>query len=436
MSYLFFVSYARATRSLSVDEEDLKRFVKDLTNEVSQLDRPQTSEVAFFDTLNIETGNEWPDDLDEALRTSRVCVSLYSPGYFNSKWCGREFHVFRERRQKWLDHPSNQGKKAPVIRPVLWIRTRNLPGGVQAFQYTDDNYPKTYEQHGLRQMLRLSALRDDYYRFLAELAQKIVDAATLAPMPDMPALDPLNDLPSAFDEAPDAATPAAVTGGVSKACFVFLASPKLQARGLRQTLDSYGDTDGWGWRPYHPDPEPVGALAQQIAGQMGLRFQELECTPDLPERLREAKKNHVPTVLIADAWSACLSKFRNVLSEYDDLNLANCAVLVPWNENDTETITNREKLRQHLRNACPQKFTSPPPNHLWDSVFSPADLRAKTTAALENVRMRVLELLMSGRGGRQEVRKAEDRSLAEAAPVALDTAPQVQNVHPSGTAQQ
>ena len=169
-------------------------------------------------------------------------------------------------------------------------------------------------------------------------------------------------------------------------------------------------------------------MTQQIAGQLGVRFQELPCDRDLPKRLAEAKKNRVPVILVTDAWSVCLAQYARIMSEYDDLNLLNCAVLVPWND-DQETAQQKGKLRSRLMAVCPQKLLTPPPGHLWDGIQSMDELRVKTAATLDELRMRLLQLMLS-EAGEGDVRKAENSAVAATAAaqgIPLDRQPHLQN---------
>jgi FxsC-like protein len=430
VSFLFFTSYARDNRASAVDEQYLQTFVSDLQNEIRQLGPPHTDEIAFFDTESIEGGDSWPRALSEALRTSRSCVCLYSPSYFNSKWCGKEFRVFRDRRDAWMAKAGNEGKRAHVLFPVIWIPPREVPVSVKDVQYMHDDYPAPYREGGLRQLMRLTRYKDAYNEFVAVLAQKIVNAALAHSLEDLAELSALSEVSSAFESAQ--AIPGetvAVTGGISKACFVFIAAQRDEISAVRQSSDSYGQNDGWDWRPFLPDAkESVGAMAQQVAGQLGVRFQEIPCDQELPNRLREAKKHHVPAILLTDVWSLCLPRYAGVMTEYDDLNLSNCAVLMPWNEKDNETVAGRDKLRRRLIATCPQKSSAPPPSHVWDGIRSMEDLRSRTAAMLDELRMRLLHLMLSAAGD-GDVRKVENAALATTAAVdgiPLNRQPQLQ----------
>lgn len=432
MSFLAFTSYARDNRLNAQDDADLQKFVLELENEIRQLPRPATNQVLFFDTDNIKVGHEWPESLSQGLRTSRTCVCLYSPSYFNSKWCGREYQVFRNRRKAWMDIPANHDRQPQVLFPVIWIPPGSVPASVQSLQYSNDRYPLSYRELGLRQLMRLNRYHDDYYEFLTALAQDIVDDAAVTALPDLPALAPMAQVLSAFEESQAApGQRSTVTGALSKACFVFIAGRRSELQAVRQSLGGYDLDDSWGWRPYYPDcSEAIGAMALQIAGKLSVRFQELPCDRELLSKLREAKRNQVPVVMITDPWALFLPGYAEVLSEYDDLNLANCAVLLPWNENDLETAESRQELQQQLRTICPQKAYDPPPAHHWDSIKSIDDLRNRTTATLDELRLRLLQMILN-EDTAQAVRKVQSAELASSASaqgIAIEGQPHLQNV--------
>jgi TIR domain-containing protein len=56
--------------------------------------------IRAFDPLDlkgIEPGQNWKNALEQAIKTSRCVVTLWSPQYFRSKWCNIEWRSFRER---------------------------------------------------------------------------------------------------------------------------------------------------------------------------------------------------------------------------------------------------------------------------------------------------------------------------------------------------
>jgi hypothetical protein len=153
MPHLFFVSYSRINAKYPNDADLIQQLVNDLRADVGQQAlAADTDEVCFFDTTNIETGSDWNEELSQAAGRSRVALALFSPSYFASVWCGREFQVFLDRRKQAA---VNSGMRAPVsIIPVIWIRPAALPEAASALQYMDSgipysSFPPEYPQIGL-----------------------------------------------------------------------------------------------------------------------------------------------------------------------------------------------------------------------------------------------------------------------------------------------
>jgi hypothetical protein len=82
----------------------------------------------FYYKKSLAPGDPWPNDLDEAIRTSRIAVALCSPEYFYSKWCLTEFHSFLERARK---------NQARVLVPVTIYDGKTFPSEVQNIQESD-----------------------------------------------------------------------------------------------------------------------------------------------------------------------------------------------------------------------------------------------------------------------------------------------------------
>src|SRR5262249_24945536 len=136
-------------------------------------------------------------------------------------------------------------------------------------------------------------------------------------------------------------------GGISKTCFVF---------------DS---REGWDWKPYSGAARAIGAFAQHVSGELGLRYEELPCYPALPRKLQETNQGKVPTVLFGDPSSLLESKYSGLMHQYDSQFLLNCAALVPW-EPESKGAGDGDARWKHLRtHVCPQKIDSPPPYHEW-----------------------------------------------------------------------
>jgi hypothetical protein len=158
-----------------------------------KLDERRNDSVRFWDTQDIDVGDVWPERLINALRVSRLCLCLLSPGYFNSEYCGKEFQVFKVRHS--INKPPGAAR---AIFPILWELSRGpLPDSVQPYQYSNDDFPSSYVGEGLRYLMKLSKYRDDYVLFVDRLASKLVEAGDATPLPEL-------DDPDRFENVPNA----------------------------------------------------------------------------------------------------------------------------------------------------------------------------------------------------------------------------------------
>src|SRR5215213_1686004 len=144
-NYYFFLSYSRRD---AAGGEYLKKFYEDLALGVgAKLGLPSSTkktEIGFFDETGNEPGDHWPSNIAEALRTSKVFVCLYSRGYFNSTYCGREFQLFLDRVNKYKASHPELTTAPPLILPVLWDSPdrlpKLLPEIINEVQYTHSDF--------------------------------------------------------------------------------------------------------------------------------------------------------------------------------------------------------------------------------------------------------------------------------------------------------
>jgi hypothetical protein len=416
---LFFASYARADTDYPPFREQMKRFIEDLSAKVAEkIGGIAREEVCFFDESSIETGAIWTNQLSDALKSIPVGVAIYSPSYFTSKWCGKEFQVFLNRASA-----SQTAPNAPVgIVPVLWAKCTTLPPCVKQIQYLHDAFPLEYKEVGLHQLLSLRVYSDQYQLSLGAIADSIVSTATATNgLTPLPVLD-LERIQSAWDRSSAADPESHKEGSIAKTCFVFISRR------------------GWDWQPY-PEKRTIGAMAQQITGDLGLRYEEIVCDADLPKKLKETRENSVPTILFGDPESLLDRTYSKPMRDYDDLYLLNCGALVPWSE-DSKTSGNDDPKWQNLAmNICHQKTKVPPPNHEWRSIFSQDELELKTRTIIENIRLRLLQQILSDdRSGAHDgtgqespagagILKAEDQGLTDLAAargIRIESAPQIE----------
>jgi hypothetical protein len=79
----------------------------------------------FKDTKEIEAGSAWPQRLKNAIAHSRCMVSIFSPAYFRSQWCMKEFNIMYYR-QKQLGYLT-VNKPTGLIFPVNIFDGEHFP---------------------------------------------------------------------------------------------------------------------------------------------------------------------------------------------------------------------------------------------------------------------------------------------------------------------
>ncbi|HWN42445.1 MAG TPA: TIR-like protein FxsC [Thermoanaerobaculia bacterium] len=390
MPYSFFFSYARIDR-----DPYLKKFFDQLAENVRMQVGGPLEEVGFFDTDTIQLGQEWPGRLAEALRTVRVFVPIFTPSYFSSEFCGKEWTVFEERR-KVLSSGS-----VPVILPVLWVPENKLPAtlpqAVANLQYKHEDFGELYAQEGLWQLMRISKHRNRRLEIIDRLAERIIEGGKKPP-PTMPGLPPPQEVQSAFHVrpgVPEAAAPAASNVGPRYVQFIFVAGKRdeFELQNLRQRLECYGTEGGLDWQPYLPEQkEEIAIVAQGVAASEKLRYQEVPLDSDLIAHLEKALKDNKIVAIIVDTWTLRLEQYHELMRVYDQRSFANSVVIIPWNLNDEETKQTEATLRRAIEGTFQNRCLSKDPHSFFDAVQSPEDLRTSLSKALNTARTRIFSL--------------------------------------------
>src|SRR5262249_26218468 len=143
-----FLSYARRSGATFA-----KKFADDLEKvlrEQSTFD--DNDEPVFFDQTEIEPGTKWGERIGTGLKNSKVMVSLISPHYFQSDYCGREFQVFMKRRDNYKSK-KNLAETPGLILPVRWLSEerlgRQIPNSVKEIQFATQEWGEDYWREGL-----------------------------------------------------------------------------------------------------------------------------------------------------------------------------------------------------------------------------------------------------------------------------------------------
>jgi FxsC-like protein len=345
--YAFFFSYASADRirtgreAESTDRKDLvRRFFDDLNRELIGLGYP---DGGFFDKLRLEA--RWKNELFEGLASSRVLVPLYSPNYFLSRYCGKEWETFKVRfdENERGDFPDVSSKT--VMRPVLWKAPVSLPAGVEEFQVDYEDSPPEYKKYGLEYIMTMSKFNGAYRKFVVDFAQKIVTLANEQGAPKVRQLEDYEDLNPTF--------PGINRPGLKVVRYVFVAGMKKDMQPHRKSIHAYPNyQDRSDWLPYVPPHtnRQVLSIATGPAKSDGRQCDVLvPGSPDIMERLRDARRLNNVIIVIVDPWSLRLNELRTFLTQFDQEDFPNSAVLINWNSDDEETAAKGEELKNTLQ---------------------------------------------------------------------------------------
>jgi FxsC-like protein len=393
----FFLSYSRSDAS----DPHLKTFYRNLVGEVrriADLKNQTDAEIGFLDTVSIETSTHWQEKVAGALRTCRVMVCMYSRGFFNSPFCGKEFQAFKSRVEEYMRASGKQHEHPPLIIPVFWDRPARfpepLPGGLIDIQYTDDKFSGKYAVEGLYHLIKVHKpeYQSEYNEVSIRLAELIVQQAEAHPLPTPSAIKPFAEIESAFHangtRNKQPAHPESCAAGPSVAQFIYVAGRRHEYTGIRTKVDCYGE-GGPAWQPYYPElKQPVGIMSQSIATTEGLLYEPSAIGQDFLNRLREAEEKNNIVIIVVDPWSIQVETYQNHMLELDRKTFINCGVLIPWNENDGETPEKLNLLQSSVAKTFKRRFILN--TNFRGAIRSPGELQREICNTINDVRRSLL----------------------------------------------
>jgi len=383
--FWFYFSYAA-----NYANEYVTKFFQDLQYEIQlRTGTKDDASIGFFDRDRIELGAEWSEMILSALQSSKTMVCLFSPRYFDSEFCGREFQIFRSRMEVYRQ--NSLGPEPGTILPVLLTPVSVIPPAVADIQYSSSEFPHVYNEQGLLYMMRLRKFRDDYEEFVSLFGKHLIEVATQYELPALETVPSLADTANAFAHKPQ--TPTAAQAGPSQAEFRFVVANEtgipLIVSGRDMTR--YG-TQGWEWKPFMSQIETeVGLLAQLAAVQETFVYRTRPVDGDLIKQLEEADRTNVVVILVVDPWSLRMPFFKSLMEEFDSRVFVNCGVLILWDMNDAETSTNREALEVLVRTVFSRQLLSSSPQFFRPSVKSEDEFAREARTMLTTLRVKVLE---------------------------------------------
>lgn len=352
----FFFSYAH-TPSLPDDKGDpdawILKLYNDLRREVLHITSVSPDNLGFIDR-NMGAGRKWSPEIAKALATCRVFVALYSPRYFASEYCGKEWAVFARRL---ADHQVKRGESVPAIVPVLWTEgaDQNMPQVAQALQIDRLNSHAYWSTGGFYYIIKRRKYRDAYRGAVSRLAKIIKQVAEGTP-PDT--ADPVecSALPSIFGPVGESGVKVHRPIHITVAT---LCNAKALPDG--RSSDYYGPT--WrDWNPYRPDSMgPIAEYAAALAECAGYQPQVGSIEEHFPEYL-SAGEPVAPGMLLVDPWASLDEPTSQLMRKVDAADRPWVRPVVPWSEADPETSMAHQRLREGLTAVLGRSLSGMPVN--------------------------------------------------------------------------
>ncbi|MET8704473.1 TIR-like protein FxsC [Kitasatospora sp. NPDC058032] len=366
----FFFSYAR--RDHQVGGAFVDQFFTDLRDELARIE-PEAGpgELAYRDTEQLRVGDDWERQLSRMVGASRTMVALYSPAYFASDYCGKEWTAFDHRTRR---HQEQTGESVPALIPVLWEPPpEELPAEVRRIQYVQDDFGAEYAAGGLRHLLRTDPHGAAYRLVVRVIAERVREAAAWR-------VTEHRDLDLGRVEGCFPLPEVGMTAGRSSQVRLFVAArwagdrtaapaaaggdrvpPQRSEVAPAAGTDGAGGFDeryhgGWygahprDWAPYHPPRLPSLAVqAQQVITRAGHSTSLETVGPDLADALDRARENNEVSVLLVDPWAAGREPYRQALRDFDRQNHPVTAVLLPDSSEDPPPGPARTRLWEGVR---------------------------------------------------------------------------------------
>jgi FxsC-like protein len=363
----FFLSYARTPRYDLDDQKDPAKWVHKLYNDLcATIIELITGRIPGFMDRDMHVGDEWQRKVADALATCRVFVPLYSPRYFTSEFCGKEWSAFALRV---LSEKARNPDITVAIVPALWVPVEEdaLPSVARSIQFRHEDLGDRYCREGFFGIMKLSRYRDDYMVAVQRLARRIVAVAKQNEISPGPQVD-IVSLPDAFHggiaipTGRSAGKPAAagtpVTGSAdAKDMRLTVVAPDLANVPEGRSSVYYGERPR-DWCPYFPDiRQPITDYAAGLTEYFGCRPNVASFDEHLKHLLNGPG---APGLYIIDAWAARNPFYCEQLKHIDELNQHWTSVLLPWNMSDQETTEAERELRRDLRAYLSRKLADIP----------------------------------------------------------------------------
>ncbi|KUO15679.1 TIR-like protein FxsC [Streptomyces dysideae] len=341
----FFLSYAHVPPDEADDSDPdlwVRKLFRDLCGHIMHMTDVPPGGSGFMDR-SMRTGQIWTTELADSLAGCRVFVPLYSPRYFRSSWCGKEWTVFGRRTARYVT--EGRGGTPSAVVPALWapVEDRQLPESVREVQYTHPELGDRYRDFGLYGLMKVSAYRRHYERAVLELARRIITVGQRV------VVEPGQRTP--LDTVPDAFAPVRAR----RTLRITVAANSLRRLPEGRSPDYYGHS-ALDWNPFHPEsPRPLAALAAEIAERLDYR-------PDLQpfdtwHHEADGSTAAGPEVMLLDRWVLRDPEQRTRLGKFDVSHRPATGLMVPWNGDDPDSGDAQHTLAADAEATLPRKMT-------------------------------------------------------------------------------
>ncbi len=168
--YDVFLSYRRRSPVLEWLQNHFEPRLKGLLGEAL----PHEPRI-FVDYEQIETGQQWPLRLQEALKSSRCLLPIWSPSYFRSEWCVAELGSMMAR-ESLLKYRTPDFPDRRLVYPVVFADGEHFPAetkGMKPLDLQEWNFPDLAFARSRKFI--------GFYRQMKKLAEELAGVIQQAP---------------------------------------------------------------------------------------------------------------------------------------------------------------------------------------------------------------------------------------------------------------
>ena len=369
--YPFFFSYARNDDLLDAPDPNMQTFFAALSKRVRGLTGARQD--GYRDRTDIKPGQDWRNELVDALVTAPTIVCMYSPSYFLSESCGKEMQVFLDRRREYMR--TKASKRPGNIVPVLWEPCK-IRACLPDFQA---QLPLSLDHHnyGIREVVDRKSLDTvkelEFKTIVNNIALRIRDASNAFTLPPPPYQPVFGGVPSAFEPLLPPEDFDGPQGGAGPEWVTFV----------------YPGEPDWQRWPYSPETDPVLHISTCAATRLEYRAQKIVFNvkqPDFPERLQQAIQKNTLVVLLVNGSTLSENNPQQLLlqqrlQEYDKQLAETSSAVIVWRSKD-------EFNDELVKGAFP-KLSERRPKSFYPDIDSPEKLDKVIAGALDTLKMAV-----------------------------------------------